>query len=41
VVIFTASHRSYADAVLNTLEKEFKKDIYLTEDEKQLVESYP
>jgi CTD small phosphatase-like protein 2 len=33
VVIFTASHKAYADVVLDTLEKEFKKEKYLTLEE--------
>jgi len=41
VVIFTASHKSYADAVLDTLEEEFRRDVYLTDEERQFVESKP
>ena len=41
MVIFTASHKSYADAVLDTLEKEFRRDVYLTDEERQLIESKP
>ena len=33
VVVFTASHKAYADVVLDTLEKEFKKPHYLTLEE--------
>jgi len=38
VVVFTASHKSYADTVLDTLEREFKKAEYLTEEERELME---
>lgn len=41
VVIFTASHKSYADAVLDTLEEEFRRDVYLTEEERMIIESKP
>lgn len=34
VVVFTASHQSYADEVLNVLEEEFRSMDYLTEEEK-------
>ena len=37
----TASLQAYADEVLDTLEKEFKKEKYLTDQEKQRIESYP
>lgn len=30
IVIFTASHKAYADVVLDTLEKEFRQEKYLT-----------
>jgi len=33
VVIFTASHQAYADAVIDALEKEFLNLDYLTDDE--------
>ena len=33
IVVFTASHMAYADVVLDTLEREFKKDCYLTAEE--------
>ncbi len=35
VVVFTASHKSYANAVLDTLEEEFRKPSYLTKEEQQ------
>lgn len=41
VVIFTASHKSYADAVLDTLEEEFRRDVYLTEEERHIIEQKP
>ncbi len=41
MVIFTASHQSYADAVLDTLEEEFKKPKYLTAEEERLVQEQP
>ena len=41
VVIFTASHKAYADAVLDLLETEFRKMDYLTEEERQLMSSSP
>lgn len=37
VVVFTASHQSYADAVLDTLEQEFKSMKYLTDEEKVII----
>jgi CTD small phosphatase-like protein 2 len=39
VVVFTASHKAYADVVLDTLEKEFKKPHYLTQEEQNLINS--
>ena len=36
IVVFTASHRSYADVVLDTLENEFRKLSYVTDEEKLL-----
>jgi hypothetical protein len=36
-VVFTASHKAYADVVLDTLEKEFKKPHYLTLDEQEMI----
>ena len=39
VVIFTASHKSYADEVLNVLEAEFSKEIYLTPEEEKEIKS--
>lgn len=41
VVVFTASHQSYADVVLDTLEREFRKLEYLTEDERLLMSEDP
>jgi len=41
VVVFTASHKAYADVVLDTLENEFKKMDYLTDEEKQIIQSTP
>ena len=41
VVIFTASHSSYADVVLDTLEREFRKLDYLTEEERALYHQDP
>jgi hypothetical protein len=35
-VVFTASHKSYADVVLDTLENEFRKLYYVTDEEKKL-----
>ena len=40
VVVFTASHHSYADVVLDTLEKEFLKEKYLTVSEQELINSH-
>jgi TFIIF-interacting CTD phosphatase-like protein len=37
VVVFTASHKAYADVVLDTLEKEFKKPNYLTQEEQDML----
>lgn len=37
VVVFTASHHSYADVVLDTLEEEFRSMDYLTEEEKLFI----
>lgn len=39
VVIFTASHKSYADAVLDMLEEEFRSMDYLTDEERQIISS--
>ena len=39
IVVFTASHMAYADVVLDTLEREFKKDCYLTAEEEQEISS--
>ena len=36
LVIFTASHKSYADVVVDALEAEFRKLDYLTEEEQAL-----
>lgn len=41
VVIFTASHKSYADVVLDTLEDEFRSMDYLTEDERSFIAQAP
>ena len=40
MVVFTASHQSYADVVLDTLEEEFLKDKYLTKEEQELLDSH-
>lgn len=37
VVVFTASHHSYANVVLDTLEEEFRSMDYLTEEESQFI----
>tara|TARA_B110000285_G_C15069642_1_gene587166 strand:+ start:832 stop:984 length:153 start_codon:yes stop_codon:yes gene_type:complete len=39
-VVFTASHQSYADVVLDTLEEEFLKQKYLTKEEQELLDSH-
>ena len=39
VVVFTASHKAYADVVLDTLEKEFRKPHYLTIEEQEMINS--
>ena len=39
IVVFTASHQSYADVVLDTLEQEFRSMDYLTDEEKHTIES--
>lgn len=38
VVVFTASHKNYADAVIDTLEEEFRKPHYLTEKEQEMLD---
>ena len=35
IVVFTASHKSYADVVIDTLEEEFRKLDYVTAEERQ------
>ena len=37
VLVFTASHQAYADAVLDAVEQEFKKPEYLTFEEQAIV----
>ena len=41
VVIFTASHKSYADVVIDKLENEFRKLTYLTQSEMDLYKNKP
>ena len=35
VIIFTASHQAYADVVIDSLEREFRKERYLTDSEQK------
>ena len=41
LIIFTASHRSYADVVVDKLEAEFRKMDYLTEEERAMLDYDP
>ena len=41
IVIFTASHKSYADSVLDTLEEEFRSMDYLTDEQRQIIDQAP
>ena len=41
VVVFTASHKSYANVVLDTLENEFRKMDYLTDEERKYIQDTP
>lgn len=41
LIIFTASHRSYADVVVDKLEAEFRKMEYLTDEEQAMLQYNP